>query len=169
MSANVELLPENCNCSSLRQAARYVTQLYDQFLAPSGLRLTQFAILSKLERSGPLTINVLAGQLVMDRTTLGRTILPLEREGLVAIRQGSSDRRSKELHLTSAGAARLRRAMKGWAQAQVRFERAFGAGKASDLRGLLRKVTASDLHAVPGRSAVVRSGKRSDAARMTNP
>src|SRR6202045_373462 len=98
---------EDCNCLAVRQAARHVTQFYDQFLAPTGLRTTQFSILAKLKRIGPMTINTLARDLVMDRTTLGRNILPLEREGLIAIVTGNSDRRSKELHLTEAGADRL--------------------------------------------------------------
>ena len=62
-----------CNCLAARQAARHITQLYDQFLMPVGLRTTQFSILARLERLGPLTINALAAELVMDRTTMGRT------------------------------------------------------------------------------------------------
>jgi DNA-binding MarR family transcriptional regulator len=78
----------------------------------------------------------------MDRTTLGRNILPLEREGLIAVKTGRADRRSKELHLTEAGAARLRIAAKGWAEAQAHFESAFGSGKAADMRTLMREITA---------------------------
>ncbi len=122
-----------------------MTQLYDQFLAPSGLRATQFSILSKLRRTGPMAINALARALVMDRTTLGRSMLPLQRQGLIAVKPGTSDRRARELHLTDAGAVRLRLARKGWAKAQSRFEQRYGAGKASELRGLLHEVTASDL------------------------
>lgn len=140
---------EDCNCLAVRQAARHVTQFYDQFLAPSGLRTTQFSILAKLKRIGPMTINALARDLVMDRTTLGRNILPLEREGLIAVVQGHSDRRSKELGLTDAGVARLRAALKGWAQAQARFEAVFGGERTSDLRALLRAVSAADLEAAP--------------------
>ena len=51
---------EECNCFAVRAAARHVTQFYDQFLAPTGLRTTQFSILEKLKRLGPLTINTLA-------------------------------------------------------------------------------------------------------------
>src|SRR6266851_8021847 len=87
--------PEDCNCFAVRSAARHVTQLYDQLLAPAGLRVTQFSILAKLKRLGPLTINALADEMVMDRTTLGRNVLPLQREGLIAIRRGLTDRRSK--------------------------------------------------------------------------
>src|SRR3984893_17239833 len=99
--------PAACNCLALRQAARRVTQFYDQFLAPSGLRTTQYSILARLQRRGAMTINALAAELVTDRTTLGRTLLPLQRDGLIAIGPGLADRRSKEVQLTGAGAARL--------------------------------------------------------------
>src|SRR5262244_4386339 len=109
--------PEDCNCLAVRQAARHITQFYDQLLTPSGLRTTQFSILAKLRRLGPMTINALAAEIVMDRTTLGRNILPLERDGLIAVEKGSRDRRSKELRLTAAGEARFRSGMKVWVQA----------------------------------------------------
>src|SRR5215475_4855177 len=85
MTAQIRPRIEDCNCLAVRQAARRVTQFYDQFLAPIGLRTTQFSILAKLNRRGPMTVNALAGELVMDRTTLGRNILPLQREGLITV------------------------------------------------------------------------------------
>jgi len=141
-----------CSCLALRQAARHVTQFYDQCLAPAGLRTTQYSILARLKRHGPMTINALAAQLVMDRTTLGRNILPLERDGLIAIVKGSPDRRQKALHLTAAGAARLRSAVPRWTDAQARFESAFGGSAASELRALLGAVVASEL-VLPNASA----------------
>jgi DNA-binding MarR family transcriptional regulator len=141
--------PEVCNCLALRQASRHVTQFYDQSLASSGLRITQFSILIRLRLAGPMTINALAKALVMDRTTLGRNILPLEREGLIDVVSGRADRRSKILRLTKAGAARLRAARAGWTQAQAKFEAAFGGRRAAGLRALLQAVTATDLGAVP--------------------
>ena len=137
--------PEDCNCLAVRQAARHITQFYDQFLAPSGLRTTQFSILAKLRRLGPMTINALAAAMVMDRTTLGRNILPLERDGLIAVEQGSRDRRSKELRVTEAGEARFRAGVKGWVQAQRQFEKSFGAKRTSDMRVLLHAVAATEL------------------------
>src|SRR5271165_4195425 len=137
--------PEDCNCLAVRQAARHITQFYDQFLAPSGLRTTQFSILGRLRRLGSMTINALAADLVMDRTTLGRNILPLERDGLIAVVKGSRDRRSKELRLTEAGEARFRAAVKSWAQAQTQFEAVFGAKRTMDMRALLHAVAATDL------------------------
>ncbi len=142
-SSTSALRPEDCNCLALRQAARHVTQFYDQLLAPTGLRTTQFSILSRLRRKGPMTINALASDLVMDRTTLGRNILPLERDGLIEVATSSSDRRRKELRLTEAGAKRLAAAVREWGKAQAGFEAAFGGSRASDLRGLLRTVVAT--------------------------
>ena len=149
MARTASLRPDNCNCLAARQAARHITQFYDQYLASSGLRTTQFSILAKLRRLGPMTINRLAAEMVMDRTTLGRNILPLERDGLIAVEQGSSDRRSKELRVTEAGEARFRAGMKGWAQAQRQFEKAFGAERTADMRALLHSVAATDLGAPP--------------------
>ena len=138
---------EVCNCHAVRAAARHVTQAYDAFLAPTGLRTTQFSILAMLKRNGPLTINALAADMVMDRTTLGRNILPLERDGLIRIQPSASDGRAKELHLTKAGEIRLQAARKGWAAAQARFESAYGAKRAAELRAMLRAVVASELTA----------------------
>ena len=149
MPTDTAMPSQECNCLALRQAARHVTQFYDQCLAPAGLRTTQLSILAKLKRLGPLTINTLARELVMDRTTLGRTMLPLERDGLIAIEDGTSDRRSKELHLTKAGAERLRVARKLWTEAQVQFEEAFGGVRASALRNELRAVASSELGIAP--------------------
>ena len=132
--------PAGCNCLALRQAARHVSQFYDQFLSASGLRATQYSILARLQRKGPMSINALAAELVMDRTTLGRNILPLQRDELISVRPGRIDRRSKELQLTKAGAARFRAASEGWRQAQGRFEAAFGRKRAKALRALLHEV-----------------------------
>jgi DNA-binding MarR family transcriptional regulator len=135
----------DCNCMAVRQAARYITQFYDQYLAPSGLRTTQYGILAKLKRHGPMSINALAAELVMDRTTLGRNARPLERDGLIAIEADPEDGRSKVLRLTKAGNARFERARKGWAEAQRRFEDTYGGTQAADLRRKLRAVVASGL------------------------
>ena len=136
--------PAGCNCLALRQAARHVSQFYDQFLAPSGLRTTQYSILARLQRRGAMSIKTLAAELVMDRTTLGRNLLPLQRDELVAIGPGRSDRRSKEVRLTGEGAARFRSALKSWQEAQAQFEAAFGVKRAKELRALLHEIATEE-------------------------
>ena len=137
--------PTNCNCLAVRQAARYITQLYDQYLTAVGLRATQHAILAKLNRDGLMSINELATELVMDRTTLGRNVRLLERDGLIVIETDHDDRRSKVLHLSKAGEARFQRAHKAWAKAQKRFERTYGDKQAAELRRRLWDVVTSGL------------------------
>lgn len=137
----------DCNCLAIRQAARHITQFYDQLFAPIGLRATQFAILSRLRQHGAMPINALAAMLVMDRTTLGRNVLPLQRDGLIEVTPSRSDRRRHELRLTAAGRERQRAAHRYWEEAQRRFNAAFGHDRATALRGLLREVCTSDFAA----------------------
>jgi len=161
MSAASPLKPEECNCFVVRSAARHVTQLYDQLLAPAELHVTQFSILAKLKRFSPITINALAKEMLMDRTTLGRNVPPLERDGLIKIEASVRDRRARNVYLTKAGDKRLQVALAAWAEAQARFETRFGAKRAADFRAMLRAVIASDFSAG--------SSKESAAARTPKP
>ena len=145
MTSDIEPKPEICHCSALRRAARHVTRFYDSFLFPAGLRATQFSILAKLRQRGPLNITALAAEMVMDRTTLGRNIQPLQRKGLVAVASGRRDHRSKELHLTETGLERLRAAGAPWREAQQRFEALVGVERASALRQVLHIVSETEL------------------------
>jgi len=147
MSVSAGSSLQDCNCLAIRQAARHVSQFYDQLFAPVGLRATQFAILSRLGRDGPMTINALAAALVMDRTTLGRNILPLQRDGLIEIVASPADRRRRELRLSQTGADKLRQAGERWKLAQTRFDAVFGSERAARLRDLLREVVASEFAA----------------------
>jgi hypothetical protein len=92
-----------------------------------------------------MTINVLAGDRVMDLTILERNILPLQRDGLIVVERGSRDRRSKTPRLTDSRVARFQAASKRWVHAQRHFEAAFGAKRTEDLRALLHTVAATDL------------------------
>ncbi len=122
-----------------------MTQLYDRHLAASGLRTSQYGILAKLKRRGPMAINELAAELVIDRTTLGRNIRPLERDGLIIITSGRTDRRVKELRLTAAGDERFNQTREAWIAAQRSFETGFGPERSAELRGLLRALIDSGL------------------------
>ena len=137
-----------CYCSSLRQASRYVTSFYDQMLSGSGLRVTQFAILSRL-RSRPATVSRLAQGMVMDRTTLARNLQPLVRAELVTIKPSEQDRRERIVDLTAAGRNKVEEILPAWRRAQARFDEQFGAAQGAQLLATLRAVVDSGLHA-PG-------------------
>jgi len=139
-------LPDSaCYCSSLRQASRYVTSFYDQMLSGSGLRVTQFAILSRL-RPCPATVTQLAQGMVMDLTTLARNLQPLVREQLVQIRPSEQDRRERVIALTDTGRAKVEAILPAWRRAQARFDQQFGAERGAQLLAMMRAVVDSGLH-----------------------
>src|SRR5258706_15760212 len=102
-----------CTCGSLRKASRRISQFYDTALAPAGIKSTQYSILSEVERgsiAGPVTMCELASAMVMDRSTLGHNLRPLERDDLVVLRQARQDRRKRYVELTAKGKSLLPRA-----------------------------------------------------------
>jgi len=129
----IEDIDGRCNCLAVAKAARYLRAAYDKALAPSGLRATQFAILSKLARHGPMTIKRLATLIAMDRTTLATNLKPLERERLLAIAP-AEDRRARNIQITNIGRKRYGEVLPLWASVQAQFEAAYGGAKASILR-----------------------------------
>jgi DNA-binding MarR family transcriptional regulator len=94
-----------------------------------------------------MTINALAAEMVMDRTTLGRNVRPLQRDGLIRIAPDPADRRSKQVELTRRGEKQFEAAYDAWKQAQRRFDAAFGSSRAGELRAMLRAVTATEFAA----------------------
>ncbi len=117
--------PLPCACTALRRSGRALSRLYDDALAETGLRVTQYALLAALSHSGPAPLTALADQLVMDRTTLSRNLLPLERAGLVVLEPGR-DRRTRCAHLTKEGGRRLAEARPYWLAAQEQVTERFG-------------------------------------------
>jgi DNA-binding MarR family transcriptional regulator len=132
-----------CSCLSLRQAARRVTQLYDQALTPVGLRATQYSLLTQIEQLGPIALNPLAEAMVMGRATIGHNVRPLEVRGLVQLVVGE-DRRSREVSITQAGRELLIEARRLWRLAQRTFEKEIGHETASELRSVLHRVAATE-------------------------
>src|SRR5687768_5142177 len=108
----------HCTCSNLRKTARVITELYDEFLKPSGLLGTQFRLLGAIASSGSIALTPLAELMDVDRTTLARNLKPLERDGLVTMSAGE-DRRIHLLTLTDSGRAALMTAFPLWEEAQA--------------------------------------------------
>lgn len=131
-----------CCATALRKASRRLTQLYDNALMPSGLRSTQYAILAEVGRraKAPPTMQELAGALVLDRSALGHNLRPLERDGLLALRESAEDRRRRHVVLTPGGRAKFNQARSLWQSAQDRFMAAFGEEAAADLRTTLLRI-----------------------------
>ena len=122
-----------CVCNTLRMATRVVTQLYDDVLRPSGLRVTQFSMLAAIARLGEANLRQLEEALAIDQTTLTRSLRLLERDGLTE-RAAHPDRRIKALRLTDKGRAVLRTARPLWRRAQEMVLRELGSKGWADAR-----------------------------------
>lgn len=131
-----------CIIAAMRAASRRVTLLYDEVMAPSGLRVTQYHILAELERqaSEPPTVSELAEILIMERSALGQTLRPLERDGLIVLGRDERDGRRRPVQLTRAGKDALARGRRYWTKARERFHHFFGDKELAALRTTLREI-----------------------------
>jgi DNA-binding MarR family transcriptional regulator len=136
-----------CSCTALRKGTRRVSQLYDAVLAPSGLKITQRAILAQINRSEPTTVSALAEILVMDAGALTHTLKPLDRDDFIAVAVDPNDRRSRLISLTRQGRAKLAETDALWAQAQAGFDAAIGRMDSDELRRMLRMLVSETFNA----------------------
>lgn len=135
---------QHCSSSAVRRAARQLGQLYDDAMGDSGLRSTQFSLLSQIAHSGAPTQKELAEAMVMDLSALGHTLKPLIRDGLVQLVPDDRDRRAKRVRLTEAGVVRQREMVTRWQVAQARFDQVFGKERAKELRQTLALIASKD-------------------------
>ena len=124
---------QECVCFNIRKSARVITQLYEDALRPTGLRVTQFSLLVATRVTGTATINGLAKSLVMDRTTLSRNMKPLEKRGFIRIIPGKEDRREREVTLTLAGQEILAQALPLWKTIQQSVVKGLGQSRMTRL------------------------------------
>ncbi|MDA9492723.1 MarR family winged helix-turn-helix transcriptional regulator [Bradyrhizobium sp. CCBAU 11361] len=159
-----------CTNTALRRASRRLGQLYDEALAPTGLRGTQVSLLTQIDAmtlptnrgnaAGP-TLQALASQLSLRVSGITHALAPLVRDGLVELVQDTLDARVKHALLTSRGRARLAKAVEHWAIANRHVEKIMGSAKTAKLRELADQISMEtfDLSVEPGISSCKRKTK----------
>ena len=125
----------SCFCLASRQAARRITRLYDSRMQPSGIRATQFTILSQLMLRGEMPIGKLASILGMERTTLTRNLTLLEQQKWISIKAGD-DPRSRMIGITAQGRGMVRRGFPYSSKAQAQVGKMLGADGQAALKVL---------------------------------
>ena len=148
-----------CVCNTLRMVTRVVTQLYDDCLRPSGLRVTQFSILATIARLGETSLKQLEDELAIDQTTLTRSLGLLERGGVIE-RASHPDRRIKAMRLTARGRRTLEEARPMWAQAQGKVLHALGTNAWADAQRQLTRLH----HVAVRKRQLGREGRRMQPA-----
>lgn len=116
----------SCASFNFRRTARAVTRLFDLAFQDCGLRSTQFTILVGIAKTQPTSISALAKLLIIDPTTLTRSLRRLNKEGLLVI-SDRSKMRQRFLTLTPNGEQVLARSLPAWRETQERFVQTIGA------------------------------------------
>jgi len=130
-------IASECTGFGLRKAARALGRIYDEAMAPAGIRGTQFNLLVALSLAGEAPVMKVADELGLDRTTLTRNLGPLERDGLVESVPGA-DRRVRWLRLTARGHETVATALPLWERTQRRVVTALGKERWRELMDGLR-------------------------------
>jgi len=132
-----------CTNFNLKKATRVIQNMFDEAFRPVGLEGTQYTVLGNVFVFGPITLTKLADLMYVDRTTLARNLAPLERKGLLEIKQGS-DRRAKFINITSKGKEVLSEALPLWRKTQEKIKNALGLenwdSMISNLTGLVAQM-----------------------------
>jgi DNA-binding MarR family transcriptional regulator len=118
-----------------------VSRTYDAFLAPCGISIGQFGLLATIVAMERESISAVAEVLQMERTTLTRNLIPLQKLGYVAV-ENASDKRARSLSLTEAGKEILATAKPKWRAAQRNLEKQLGNAEMS----LLKQTLENTLH-----------------------
>jgi len=136
--------PRGCTCARLRKLTRRITAVYDQELAPTGLRITQYSMLMALQHLGGdtgLPVSELADHMDMDRTTLTRNLKPLIDQGFARLAADAADGRVRRALITPQGGAALAAARPHWLRAQKDINRTLGEPNVAALHDWLDQVT----------------------------
>ncbi|HEX4386850.1 MAG TPA: MarR family winged helix-turn-helix transcriptional regulator [Myxococcales bacterium] len=128
-----------CTANSLRRASRQVSAAFDKAIEDTGLRGTQFTLLTALAIGKEMPLTRLAEVLSLDRTTLTRNLAPLEREKLVESR-ATPDGRVRKVALTERGQQALERALPRWEAAQKRVVDSLGERRWKELMAVLESM-----------------------------
>ena len=135
-----EMSETACMSAALRRTANLVTRVYNAYLAPSGLEVTQYSILRKIQSGKAGSASELAELVGVERSTLARNLERLVSAGLVSTLTGEGRRVRHEL--TPAGEQKIDAALPLWREAQQALVSGLPEGKAPTLHeelALLRK------------------------------
>ena len=128
--------PQGCTNMKLRQLMRRVAQRYDAEVGKTGLRGTQYSLLSHVLKLGPVRPGDLARAMKIEASTLTRNLKPLIDGGWVTLDAGA-DGRSRLVNITPAGRDKRQEAQRRWRVAQEGINQTLGVERVLALHALI--------------------------------
>jgi len=129
-------IARTCVALHVRMTARAVTRAYDEAMRPSGLKITQFVLLSALSTGAWRSVTELAERFALERTSLTRNLQLLTTAGLI---EPVACKGRASIHaVTDKGRAAIEAAIPHWRQAQERIEGGLGKDNWSETRDRLK-------------------------------
>ncbi|HYE69902.1 MAG TPA: MarR family winged helix-turn-helix transcriptional regulator [Aquabacterium sp.] len=128
--------PRGCTNLKLRQLSRAVSRHYDAYVSATGLKNTQYSLLSHVLLLGPVRPSDLAARMRLDLSTLSRNLQPLVALGWVSIGPGE-DARSRLVEATEAGRTKRAEGQRAWKQAQLALNARLGVERVAALHALV--------------------------------
>jgi DNA-binding MarR family transcriptional regulator len=128
--------PQGCTNLKLRQLMRRVASHYDAELGKTGLKTTQYSLLSYVVKLGPIRAVDLAAQMKMSSSTLSRNLQPLVAAGWLLSSPGA-DARSRLINATPEGQAKRTEAQRRWRVAQERLNQTLGLDRVFALHAMI--------------------------------
>jgi len=129
-----------CLCSNLRKTSRVVTQLYDKLLIPTGLKITQYAMLVNINRRKDISISKLGEVMLLDQTTVTRNVNILKKSGFAKITKDKNDSRTKIVSITDLGIKKIKEATPIWLQIQKKIINDISIEKYKDFLKTLKNI-----------------------------
>jgi DNA-binding MarR family transcriptional regulator len=128
--------PQGCTNFRLRRLLRQVARHYDTEVTKSGLKTTQYSLLSHVVHLGPLRPSDLAQAMNIDASTLTRNLKPLVAAGWLTQGEGP-DARSRLIAITDAGRKKRSEAQRHWRTAQEKLNGLLGVERVIALHALI--------------------------------
>ena len=133
---SIDIKPQGCTSSKVRQLARRLAQHYDAEVMQCGLKTTQYSLLSHVVGLGPIRPVDLAARMKMTPSTLSRNLQPLVAAGWLVLAPGA-DARSRLVQPTEAGIAKRQEAQRHWKAAQQKLNAQLGLERVAALHALI--------------------------------
>lgn len=129
-----------CYCKKLRDFTRKVTAIYDAELGACGINIAQYSLMRMVINNNPVTLTQLGDIAGLDRSTIGRNVTVLSRQGWLQVDRDGTDKRQQQVSITPEGKSLIREAFPAWQRCQQIIEERLGADNVKALQHIFHQI-----------------------------